>query len=161
MKNKSEATEKIAFILETNGTLRDTFIKYLNEKSSHIRSSEFPDVHEIIFNSYNSSLLYGIDRQQYILRMLDCRSDRTVEYFTAWFQYFLCDLNSLRINHSDLLKRWTDSFVRDFDLLSEVIKQVDHLAAYLTESAPEDPERSGSFLQHMVTQCFREGNYEG
>ncbi|CAF3944692.1 unnamed protein product, partial [Rotaria sordida] len=118
--------------------------------------NEFPFMCDIIFRSYNSYILHDIDRQQYLSRMLSRRDDRTMEYFITWFQYFLCDLNPDWVNYQSLLNLWTECFIYNQDMFSNIIKQIDMLIDSWTKVASQDHQRSNFFLTHMVTQCFRQ-----
>ncbi|CAF3907546.1 unnamed protein product, partial [Rotaria sp. Silwood2] len=150
------AIQRVKFIIETNSSIRDTIRKHLDERNYHISLDEFTFIRDIIFRSYNPYVLHDIDRQQYLSRMLSRRDDRQMEYFMAWFQYFLCDSNPDWMNYQSLLNLWTECFVYKQDLFSNIIKQIDVLIDSWTKVAPQDLQRSNFFLTHMVTQCFRQ-----
>jgi hypothetical protein len=129
----------------------------LNEKNYHISLDEFPFICEIIFRSYNQYILHNIDRQQYLSRMLNRRDGQTLEYFTIWFQNFLCEPNSDWIDYQILLNQWTQCFVGNQDIFSKIIKQMDTLIERWKNAASKDSQRSNFFIKHMVGQCFRQG----
>lgn len=156
--NKNEVVvQKIKFILETNSVMRNTLGSHMNARNHHIAENEFPIVRDIIFRCYNPYVLHDIDRQQYLLRTLSRRDNRTIDYFTAWFKNFLCESNPDWMNYEALLQRWTSCFAHDENLLTAIIKQVDRLYEQWSGAALADYQRSVFFATHMATLCFGHG----
>jgi hypothetical protein len=127
------------------------------EKNSCISPNEFPLIRDIIFHYYNEYILHGVNRQQYLSRMLIHQNEQKIEYLIAWFQFFLCESNPNWMNYQSLLGQWTECFVYKRDFFSRVIKQIDMLIGVWTKVAPEDRQRADFFIKHMVSQCFRQG----
>lgn len=150
-------TKRVQFIFETNGTVGEKIKRCLNENNYHISSDEFSLIRDIIFRFYNPILLYGIDRQEYLSRMLSRRDDRKTDYFIVWFQYFLCEVNADWMDYQTLLHQWTECFIQKQELFSNIIKKIDMLIEHWKKAAPNDNKRSTFFVTHMVTQCFRQG----
>jgi hypothetical protein len=153
--NNKVVTKRIQFIFETNDTIRNTIGKYLNEKNYRISLEEFSSIREIIFRSYNQYILHNIDRQQYLSRILIRRDDQKLEFFLAWFRYFLCESNPDWMNYRSLIIQWTECFFYNQDLFPQIIKQMDTLIERWTTVAQKDHKRSTFFITHMVGQCFR------
>lgn len=155
--NENEVTTKqIKFILETNNALRNAIGIYLNSKNYDITLDELPFIHEIIFRSYNQYILHNINRPEYLSRSLSRRDDRTAEFFTVWFRYFLCEPNEDWVNYKLLLGQWTECFVYNQDLFSSIIQQFDILIGQWINAGSSDAERLSFFIKHMVQQCLRQ-----
>ena len=150
-------TKRIHFILETNKSLRTLVNKRLTEKNSEIIPDEFPLIRDILFNYHNGYILHGIDQQQYLSRMLTHQNKTNLDYLLAWFQCFLCDSNPHWMNYQSLLGQWTECFVYKQDSFSRMIEQIDMLIEIWTRVAPQDQQRVDFFIEHMVSQCFRQG----
>ncbi|CAF5025267.1 unnamed protein product, partial [Rotaria sp. Silwood1] len=135
--------------------MKQSFEVYLNEKNFHISIDEIPSIYAIIFRYFNPFLLPHIDRQQYILRTISRREDRTTDYFIEWFKHFLCQSNPDWMHYDELLYHWTECFVHNTYLFDDIIKQTDKLIELWTKVEPANDQRSGFFVEHIVKECFR------
>jgi hypothetical protein len=61
------------------------------------------------------------------------------------------------MNYEELLCQWTECFVRDRDIFSQIIRQIDMLIQRSTEAVQDNHERVTDFVKHMVTKCFQQG----
>ncbi|CAF1188657.1 unnamed protein product [Rotaria sp. Silwood1] len=154
---RESATQKIQLICESNLKMKQSFEVYLNEKNFHISIDEIPSIYAIIFRYFNPFLLPHIDRQQYILRTISRREDRTTDYFIEWFKHFLCQSNPDWMHYDELLYHWTECFVHNTYLFNDIIKQIDKLIELWTKVELANDQRSGFFVEHIVKECFRHG----
>ena len=156
--NNEFVTKRIGLILQTNTSLRHVVTTCLTEKNPRIIPDEFPLIRDIIFRYYNEFILYQINWEQYLIRMLTHQKKQNIEYFMVWFQHFLCQPNPSWIKYQVLLREWTNALFYKQDSFPKVIKQIDMLTEIWTKVAPEDRQRSDFFILHMASQCFRQGN---
>ncbi|CAF3297892.1 unnamed protein product [Rotaria sp. Silwood2] len=154
----NKSIQLIQSVFQTNNTLRSKIESDLNRRNYNISTNEFPLIRDIMIRSYNSFLLHNINRQQYLLRTLNRRNDRTSDYFLSWFECFLCEIDEDWINYQELTRQWTECFVTNKKMLSEVMEKVDSLIDLWTKVAPNNNQRSNFFVTHMVAQCFRQEN---
>ncbi|CAF4423205.1 unnamed protein product, partial [Rotaria sp. Silwood2] len=152
----NKSIQLIQSVFQTNNTLRSKIESDLNRRNYNISTNEFPLIRDIMIRSYNSFLLHNINRQQYLLRTLNRRNDRTSDYFLSWFECFLCEIDEDWINYQELTRQWTECFVTNKKMLSEVMEKVDSLIDLWTKVAPNNNQRSNFFVTHMVAQCFRQ-----
>ena len=150
-------TDRIQFILQTNGTLRAMVSTRLAEKNANIVPDEFPLIRDIIFHYHNAYILHYVNLQQYLSRMLTNQNEQKPDYFISWFQFFLCESNPTWMNYQNMLREWTDCFVYKPNFFSRIIEQIDTLIEIWDKVAPQDRQRSHFFTEDMVSQCLGQG----
>lgn len=155
-----KSDQLIQSILQTNDTLRNKIEAYLNRKANNLTILEFPFVHNILFRSYHAYLLHNINRQQFLSRTLIHRKDHTSDYFTTWFECFLCQTTEDWLNYKELTRQWTECFIRNRKLISEIMEKIDLLIDLWIKAEPNNTDRLNFFVTHMVTQCFQHGKKE-
>ncbi|CAF3763739.1 unnamed protein product, partial [Rotaria sp. Silwood1] len=153
-----KSIQLIQSIFQTNDTLRNKIEPYLNGRNYNISVYEFSLIRDIFFHSYHSYLLLNINRQTYLFRTLFRRNDRATDYFLCWFEYFLCETDDNWIDYQALTRQWTECFISDQKIFSEIMEKVDSLIDLWIKVAPNKDQRSNFFVTHMVTQCFRQAH---
>jgi len=112
----------------------------------HIKSDDLPIIHDILFDYYEPSLLYTIDRQEYLLRILK----RTAEYLIDWFRYFLAEYHPKGVIYKPkLIEKWTRCFTDDNDLFQTIVSKMDTFCEWWSKN-----DDISMFLNPMVDQCF-------
>jgi hypothetical protein len=150
-------TRRIQLVFEKNNLLWNKITKYLTGKNGHVSMNDFSHIRDIIFRSFNAYVLYNIDRQSFLSLTLIHRDGRTSDYLTLWFTHFLGESHQNWMNYGELLCQWTECFVRDRQIFSQIIRQIDMFIERWTEAVQDNHERVTYFVKHMVTECFRQG----
>jgi hypothetical protein len=148
--------QRLQKILQDRQLLWDMISCHLEERKHHIGIDEFWLVRNIFLRYYNPFYLYNINPQDYFFCMLTRRDDHNMEYFVAWFKFFLCESRPIWMNYDVLLQQWTNGFLHDQNMFSEIIRQIDMMIEMWKNVAPDDSQQTNSFVQHMVDQCFQQ-----
>jgi hypothetical protein len=151
-KNKI-AVQRLQQILQDRHLLWDTIFHHLEERKYDIGIDEFPLIRNIFLRCYNPFYCYNINPSDYFCCMLSRRDDHNMEYFIAWFKMFLCESRPNWMNYHVLLQKWTNCFLDDQKMFSEIIRQIDMLIELWKNVAPNDIQHRNDFVQHMVNQC--------
>ncbi|CAF5201232.1 unnamed protein product, partial [Rotaria magnacalcarata] len=119
--------------------------------------NKFNSIRDIFILSIESSVLFHIKRQEFLLKLLtNDKNLRSVDFYTRWFLAFMAPDKNKRSMFDDdefkeLLKVWTTCVAHRPDLIVKIIKEINVLIL-----AIGDHPCSSHFIEHMVDLCFQQ-----
>lgn len=156
----AEHIRLIQSVFESNGELRRQIMKYLNNLNVQIPHLE--PLHDL-FLYYNPNLLFDLNKTAYLIKILNGYEKRSCDFYTIWFQCFLCDEHYAQTEQESqqfhqLLKEWWNKFRSNGDLLEQMSMKIntllDKLAAVVKSESND--RRLTYFIKHMIDIYIQE-----
>ncbi|CAF1653778.1 unnamed protein product, partial [Rotaria magnacalcarata] len=145
----------IRSIIDSSIPLRNKIKEYMSKLDVTI--NEFNSIRDIFILSIESSVLFHVNRKEFLLKLLtNDKNLRSVDFYIQWFLAFMTpDKNKPSMFDDDefkeLLKVWTTCVAHRPDLIVKIIKEINVLI-----SAIGDHPCSSHFIEHMVDLCFQQ-----
>ena len=154
---KAEHIRLIQNVVESSGELRRKIMKYIYNLNLQITHLELL---QDLFRHYNAFLLPDLDKTTYLMNTLHGRGKRSCEFYTTWFQCFLCDEHYVQTEQESqqLLKEWSNKFQDDRDLLEKITLKLNPLLDRLTTVVKLETHdrRLNYFIKYMIDIYFQQ-----
>ena len=110
--------------------------------------------------------LIDLDRTSYLTQLLNKSQNRSVEFLSSFFIYFLCDRDYEPTNPKDqerfqtLLKLWMEHIIRDGNEFKKFISKLDGCIEHLISvSRGNEDHRLANVTDRIIEQFFRTSEY--
>ena len=150
----------IQLAIASSTELRKQIVKYLNNL---IIPVDHLELLRDLFRIYNPTLLFNLDKTQYLISTLSRHEKRSYEFYTTWFTCFLCDEYYVQTGqeskeYHQLLKEWSNKFRYDRDILEKVSMKMDTLLEKLTAvvKTEKKDQRLIYCIKHIIDIYFQQ-----
>jgi hypothetical protein len=161
VENERKSIEAIHSMIETSATLQNRIKIYLSDLK--IIETDLILLHQL-FQYYNPILLFNVDKQTYLLKIFNQSEQRSCDFYTEWFQYFLCDNNYVETTQEwyyfeILMNKWFDKVIKNNDIFRQIMLSMDNLLNHLSraENNQVNKRRFTYFMKHMIDRNFKRG----
>ncbi|CAF0968657.1 unnamed protein product, partial [Didymodactylos carnosus] len=152
--NEKELTEVIHSMIETSVALQNKIRLYLSKLI--IQDTDLKLLYEL-FQYYHPTLLFDLDKQTYLHSTLNQHEQRSCDFYTNWFEYFLCDIHYVETEQEWsyfqlLMNKWLDKIVHDRVLFCQIMKKMDGLLERLNHIVNNKPKnRRFTYFEFNIT----------
>ena len=159
----AENTEHIHLvqsIIESSEELRRRIIRYL--KNLNVEMTHLELLRDL-FRYYNPYLLDQLNKTEYLITKLHDREKRSYDFYTLWFECFLCDEHYAQTEDESqqfqqLINEWSKQFQYDRELLEKISMKLNILVEKLTVvlKPKTHDRRLDYFINSIVNICFKQ-----
>jgi hypothetical protein len=159
---KEEIYKLIHTSIDSSRSLRTKITDYFSKLN--VVAEDIPIIRDIFHHS-NTSLLFHVDKQNFLIKSLNtANANHSSDFYLKWFSFLAFDVQNHPASPSDfaqfknLIKLWTECITHDYDIFIHMFKNFDQLSSIFIPT--ENNSRLLHFIEKMIDLAFLKGKYK-